>query len=273
MGVCASGSAWGQQATLVGDAHVSSAQPGVNSGSLSNLNVGGGYTALVQFDLGTLPVETTSAQIAKATLRVYCNRADVPGAVQAEVLGGAWTESSVTYASLPPVGAMLQTAQVAGGWGVCDVRCDGGGAGMGGGSGDKLWLALVGGGGTAVQFDSKENDETAHAPELEIALVGSGTGTVGPAGPQGATGPAGPQGIQGETGATGATGATGPVGPQGEAGPQGVPGISGTGGGIAFLGVYDPGVSYAVGNVVQYGGSSWVSLVAGNVGSPPGRLG
>jgi hypothetical protein len=254
-GVCAPVVAWGQQATLVGDAHVSSAQPGLNSGGLSNLNVGGGYTALVQFDLGTLPAGTTPAQIAKATLRVYCNRADVPGGVQAEPVGGAWTESSVTYATLPALGATVQTVQVAGAGEFVTFDVTAAVQGWVGAPGTNFGLALAAGSGAVVQFDSKENDETAHAPELEIALVGSGAGTVGPAGPQG---------IQGETGATGATG---PMGP------QGVPGISGTGGGIAFIGVYDPGVSYGVGNVVQYGGSSWVSLVAGNLGSTPGASG
>jgi len=96
-----------QQATLVGDAHVSSAQLAVNAGSLSNLNVGGGYTALVQFNLNVLPAGTTAAQIARATLRVYCNRADAPGAVQVQTVGGAWAESAVTYATLPPLGAVV----------------------------------------------------------------------------------------------------------------------------------------------------------------------
>src|SRR5438445_9465494 len=43
------------EATLVADTHVNAARPAANSGSISNLNVGGGYTALLQFDLGTLP--------------------------------------------------------------------------------------------------------------------------------------------------------------------------------------------------------------------------
>ena len=270
MGVCASGSVWGQQATLVGDAHVSSAQPGVNSGTLSNLNVGGGYTALVQFDLGMLPAGTTPSQIARATLRVYCNRADVPGVVQAALVGGTWTESSVTYATLPAVGALVQTAQVVGAGEFVTFDVTAAVQGWVGMPATNFGLALVAGSGAVVQFDSKENDETSHAPELEIALVGSAAGTVGPAGASGAQGA---QGIQGETGATGATGGIGPAGPQGLMGPQGLPGVSGTGGGIAFTGVYDSAVSYAVGNVVQYGGSSWVSLVAGNVGSTPGASG
>jgi collagen type VII alpha len=273
MAVCAPGSMWGQQVTLVGDAHVSSAQPAVNSGSLSNLNVGGGYTALVQFDLGMLPAGTTPAQIAKATLRVYCNRADVPGVVQAELVGGAWTESSVTYATLPAMGAPFQTAQVTGAGEFVTFDVTSAVQGWVGTPGTNFGLALVAGSGTVVQFDSKENDETAHAPELEIALVGSGAGTIGPAGPQGTVGTAGVAGPQGVQGATGAIGASGSAGLQGEVGPQGVPGISGTGGGIAYLGTYAAGETYGVGNVVQWGGSSWVSLLAGNVGSAPGTSG
>ena len=266
-GVCVSGSVCAQQATLVADAHVSSAQPGVNSGGLSNLNVGGGYTALLQFDLGTLPPGILPAQIARATLRVYCNRADVPGAVQAELVGSGWTEMGVTYATLPPLGTVVQTAQVAGPGTFVTFDVTAAVQGWVAAPGTNFGLALAAASGAVVQFDSKENDETSHAPELEIALVGSGAGTVGatgPAGVAGATGATGAQGIQGEAGPTGLTGATGP---------QGVPGGSGTGGGIAFAGVYDPAVSYAVGSVVQYGGSSWVSLVAGNVGSTPGASG
>ena len=47
--------AWSIEATLVADAHVNSARPAANSGAISNVNVGGGYTGLMQFDLGLLP--------------------------------------------------------------------------------------------------------------------------------------------------------------------------------------------------------------------------
>ena len=47
--------AFAVEATLVADAHVNCALPAVNSGAISNLRVGGGYTALLQFDLGMLP--------------------------------------------------------------------------------------------------------------------------------------------------------------------------------------------------------------------------
>jgi len=82
-----------QQATLLADAHVSSARPGVNSGCLSNLNVGGGYTALVQFDLATVvPAGTSASQVGRAVLRLYCNRADTPGAVAVAAASASWSE-------------------------------------------------------------------------------------------------------------------------------------------------------------------------------------
>src|SRR5271170_7502063 len=78
--------AFAVEATLVADAHVNSARPTVNSGTISNLNVGGGYTALLEFDLSTLPVGTTAAQVSRATLRLYCNRMDTAGLVSVQPL-------------------------------------------------------------------------------------------------------------------------------------------------------------------------------------------
>jgi hypothetical protein len=44
-------------------AHISRAHPSTNFGSLTNLTVGNGTTALIQFDLGSLPVGTTSGDL------------------------------------------------------------------------------------------------------------------------------------------------------------------------------------------------------------------
>ena len=86
------------EATLVADAHVNSARPAVNSGAISNLNVGGGYTALLQFDLSTLPAGTTAVQVSRATLRLYCNRVDTAGLVSVQPISSSWGEYSVTFA-------------------------------------------------------------------------------------------------------------------------------------------------------------------------------
>src|SRR6202044_500051 len=106
--------AFAAQATLVADAHVNQSLPAVNSGAISNLYVGAGYTALLQFDLGVLPAGTTAAQVSKAVLRVYCNRVDTAGLVSVQPVGGAWGEYSVTYATLPSLGAAAQVVQVSG---------------------------------------------------------------------------------------------------------------------------------------------------------------
>src|SRR5260370_16074182 len=104
--------AFAVEATLVADAHVNSARPAVNSGAISNLNVGGGYTALLQFDLSTLPGGTTAAQVSRATLRLYCNRMDTAGLVSVQPVRGAWGEYSVTFATLPSLGSAAQVVSV-----------------------------------------------------------------------------------------------------------------------------------------------------------------
>src|SRR5271156_6708871 len=104
--------AFAVEATLVADAHVNSARPGANSGAISNLNVGGGYTALLQFDLSTLPAGTTAGQVSRATLRLYCNRMDTAGSVSVQPVSAAWGEYSVTYGTLPGLGSAAQTVSV-----------------------------------------------------------------------------------------------------------------------------------------------------------------
>src|SRR5271170_3437936 len=239
------------EATLLADAHVNSARPGVNSGAISNLNVGGGYTALLQFDLSTLPAGTTAAQVSRATLRLYCNRMHTAGLVSVQPVGGAWGEYSVTYATLPSVGSAAQVVAVsqAGAYVAVDVTALVQGWITSPATNNGLALTA----GTAVvQFDSKENDLTGHAAVLDVASA-----SVGPAGPAGATGSVGP---------AGATGPAGPAGATGSLGPQGPPGAAG----LNYQGAYAAGVSYAVHDVVSFAGSSYVSLVNENEANTPG---
>ncbi len=239
------------EATLVADAHVNSTLPAVNSGAISNLNVGGGYTALLQFDLSTLPAGTTAAQVSRATLRLYCNRMDTAGLVSVQRVGGAWAESSVTFATLPSLGAAAQVVQVgqAGAYVAVDVTALVQGWVTAPATNNGIALTT----GTAVvQFDSKENDLTGHAAVLDVVLASVG--------PMGATGPAGAVGAAGAAGPAGAAGATGAIGPQGP------PGIAG----LNYQGTYAAGVSYALHDVVTFAGSSYVSLMANNEANIPG---
>ena len=255
------------QATLVADAHVNSALPAINSGAISNLNVGAGYTSLVQFDLGVLPSGTAPAQVSKAVLTLFCNRVNTPGIVAVQPVNAVWGEYSLTYATLPALGSSMQNIAVsqAGTYVAVDVtalvqRWIGT-------SGTNNGVALSSAAGD-VQFDSKENDQTGHAPTLEITLVNSG-----PAGPQGVVGPAGAPGPQGVQGLAGAAGVAGPMGPAGATGPSGPQGVIGPAGpvGLRFQGAYSASQTYAAGDGVLYGGAGYVSLTGGNTGNAPDR--
>ena len=236
------------EATLIADAHVSSVRPSVNSGAISNLAVGGGYTSLLQFDLSLLPTGTTSAQISRAVLRIYCNRVDTTGLISVQAIGGAWGEYSVTYATMPSLGSAVQVFPVtqAGTYLAVDVTS----LVQGWVASPKTNSGLALTAGTAsVQFDSKENDLTAHPPSLDITLA--------------------TQGQTGATGAAGATGATGSAGPKGDPGPAGPQGPTG---GISYKGAYSSATNYGLNDIVTSSGSSYVSLASPNRGNTPGQV-
>lgn len=251
--------AWAVQATLVADAHVSSAQPTVNAGSLSNLNVGNGYSALIQFDLGVLPAGTTAAVISRATLRVFCNRIDTAGTVSVQALNGSWTESGVTFATLPVLGATAGLAAVSTVGAFVTVDVTSVVKGWVGAPASNFGVALSSSA-AAVQFDSKENSETSHLPQLEVVLASSGstgsanTGATGATGAAGSAGAAGNPGLPGVNGATGATGATGAAGA----------------GLVNYRGSYSATTNYANGDVVTFGGSTYISQTLSNHGNTPG---
>ena len=279
-GLAVASQAFAAEATLVADAHVNSALPGVNSGAISNLNVGGGYTALLQFDLAMLPAGVTAAQVTRAMLRLYCNRVNTAGMVSLQPVSGTWGEYSVTYATMPSLGAAVQTVAVsqAGAFVTLDVT-----------SLVQGWISApatnngvaLTAGSAVVQFDSKENDLTGHAAALDVTLASPGPvglqGPVGLTGPPGARGPQGSQGSAGIAGPQGPAGPAGFTGPQGLYGPQGPQGLPGTAGpigaqgspGMVYRGPYASTTNYALGDVVLWQGTSYTSLLAGNHGNTP----
>jgi hypothetical protein len=60
--------------------------------------------AFLKFDLLNLLADTPSAQIRKATLRVYCSGITKPGLIDVVPVGSAWLESTVTGANTPTLG-------------------------------------------------------------------------------------------------------------------------------------------------------------------------
>ncbi len=222
-----------QQMTLLDDTYINSDSAALTFGALPLLNVDAKSSALIRFDLSTLPAGLSPSLVDRATLRVFANRVARPGTLQVQPVTGLWTEETVSFLSRPVAGPVSGAASVASGnsFVTIDVTAI-----------VRQWLAgtpndglLLGSdpntGGIFV-LDSKENTATGHPPQLEIVVAGP-QGPQGPSGPQGAPGPQGPpgpQGLQGPrgfTGPTGLTGAQGPQGPQGATGVQGPPGISG----------------------------------------------
>lgn len=111
------------------------------------------------------------------------------------------------------------------------------------------------GGAGYVSLQDTNHGNTPDQSPLAWSLFAA-AGVDGAAGAVGATGPAGPVGA---TGAMGPTGATGALGPQGPAGPAVV----------NYRGNYLSTGNYGMADAVSYRGSTYVSLVAFNVGNAP----
>ena len=235
------------QAPPAADSILVSSRPTQNYGSSSILAVQNGSTSLIQFNLSGIPA---NASLQKASLRLYVDAVQTPGAFDVYAIGSAWTENQVNFQNAPALGAsatggkpLTITRASQNDFVLVDITAlvqewvNGETANNG------IALALSGTTG-CFSFDSKESIFTSHEPELEVVLNSipgpqgpqglqgpAGTqglpGTQGPAGPAGAPGLQGPAGSQGPAGAPGPAGAQGPGGPPGLQGPQGAPGFSG----------------------------------------------
>ena len=246
-----------------------------NFGKLSFLVVQGpSSSTYIRFDLSSLPPGVTGDEVRKATIRLYVSGVTHPGTFNVHRVGSAWTERKMSGQSQPLLGAIelnnvevsqqskehyltLDITPLVRDW-LSQAQPNYG-------------IALVPNGEISVAFDSKENNQTSHDPQLNVVLADAGprgpqglqgpagpqglqgpkgdtgaTGAAGPQGPQGVTGPAGPagpqglQGLKGDTGATGATGPQGAAGPQGPAGPQGLKGDTGAQGAVGPAGPAGP---------------------------------
>src|SRR6476469_932669 len=112
-GVClAPLSAWSADAILTGDTYVSSSSPSSAYGTLPFLNVGNGSSALVQFDLSSLPSGTTSASVTKANLILYVERLPASGALDLSSATSGWAELTTTFNTSPSLGSVAATVPV-----------------------------------------------------------------------------------------------------------------------------------------------------------------
>ena len=261
----AASSAYATEAVVSGDTYVSSSSPANNFGYQSNLHVNSTSTALIVFDLSSVPSATASSQISKATLWLYVNRINSSGAVSLTPVTSPWSELAVIYSTIPALGSAMATftPAVAQQFVAVDVTSLVQGWVSTPSSNYGIALSTTSG---SILFDSKENGETSHMAKLDITLVNQGSqGAQGPQGATGASGATGPQGLQGTVGATGATGATGSSGPVGATGPQGSP--------VTFRGVWNIGSTYAIGDTVSESGNSYIAIAAGTAEDPATDVG
>lgn len=179
------------------DASVNSAHPSKPNGAGPKLLVDSNDSALFDFSYTSVPSGTTSAEVAKATLRLWVNTKKDPQneALKIYSLPTNWDEHTLTSASAPAVGALIAELPISnlhlGNWLAIDVSTmvknylDNPSTAP---AAIRIQASSLSSKAT-VAFDSKENTGTAHPAWIDLELVHTGpkgdTGTQGPAGANG----------------------------------------------------------------------------------------
>ncbi len=141
-----------------------------NNPSLIVSSGGAGKQVYIRFDLSTLPA---GAIIDQAVLRLYVNALDLNGSIDVHLVDGGWNERKVNGGNRPLLGTLVQTAVLNGSkkrrFVTIDVTAE-----------VQDWLdgimpndglvLVPATAGVKVTFDSKENKDTSHGPELEVAF-------------------------------------------------------------------------------------------------------
>jgi hypothetical protein len=171
------------QITPIRDAYTNSAVPTTNFGTATTLGVANTGTSIqttyIQFDLSSIPAGYTSANVAKATLKLYVNAVTTAGSFNVDFVNGSWTEKGITYNTPPALGSTIVssvslTSANVHGYLLIDVTAA---------VGDWLngvqpndGIALVANSPLNASVDSKENTSQSHPAELDIVFNGTITG-------------------------------------------------------------------------------------------------
>src|SRR5271157_6438647 len=176
------------QLTPTGDSYTNTALPTTNYGAKTVLDVESSQTTFIQFNLSSIPSAYTSADITKATLKLYVNAVTTAGSFNVDYVNGTWTESKIDASNAPALGTTIAAS-------VPLVTADKNQyiliditaavqAWLSGTANDGI--ALVGNSPVNANFDSKESTTTSHSPELDIVYAGiagvstaSGSGLIG----------------------------------------------------------------------------------------------
>lgn len=168
------------QNTPTDDAYTNTGAPTTNYGAATTLSVvNPSETSYIRFDLSSIPTGYASANVAKASLKLYVNAVTTAGSLNVDFVNGTWSEKTITANNAPALGAtvapsvplakanahdyiLVDVTSAVGAW------LDGSQANDG--------LALVGNSPLSASFDSKENTSQSHPPELDIVFNGTITG-------------------------------------------------------------------------------------------------
>jgi hypothetical protein len=167
------------QITPSGDAYTNTADPTTNYGAKPLLDVeSASQNAYVQFDLSSLPASYTSANITKATLKLYVNTVTTAGSFNVDFVNGAWSEKAITANLSPALGTTIAASVPLTSANVHDYIIIDITSALGAwlnGTQANDGIALVGNSPFNASFDSKENTTMSHPPELDVVFAGGGT--------------------------------------------------------------------------------------------------
>ena len=168
------------QITPIQDAYTNSAAPTTNYGAQKLLDVESSQTTYIQFNLSSIPAGYTSADITKATLKLYVNAATKAGSFNVDYVNGTWSEGTIDASNAPALGTTIAasvplTTADKNQYILIDIT-----------SAVQAWLsgtpndgiALVGNSPLNASFDSKENTTTSHPAELDIVFAGGNGGGI-----------------------------------------------------------------------------------------------
>jgi len=164
------------QLTPSQDSYTNTATPTANYGAKTLLDVESTQTTFIQFNLESIPSGYTSANITKATLKLYVNAVTKAGSFNVDYINGTWSESTITADLAPALGTTIQasvplTTADKNQYILVDIT-----------AAVQAWpsgtandgIALVGNSPVNATFDSKESTTTSHPPELDIVFAGGG---------------------------------------------------------------------------------------------------
>jgi len=174
--------------SFMGYGQITPSQDAYTDSSKATTNFGGAVTmgvantaasiqsAYMQFDLSSIPAGYTSANVAKATLKLYVGTVAAAGSFNVDYVTGSWTERTITANLAPALGGTIQgsvplTTGNANTYLLIDVTVA-----------LQAWLngaqpndgiALVANSPLSASFNSKENAGQSHPPELDVVFNGA----------------------------------------------------------------------------------------------------